>query len=172
MSRRYSVVILVIAVLFGGLWLYAARDDRRLRFEEVPGGGPVTVLSTEFQLESLQRTETVVDRSGTVWAPIQNAVLIRAIIGYDATAAEVPSGLLCSAELVGKEGIWWYPENITPADPRRSSSCEAGQVGAMEVIFEIPAAMVTSVRGVNLSVYDGVPGGPQEADRLLLATVD
>lgn len=171
MRRRYSIVILAVAVLFGALWLYAARDDRRLHYEEVPGGGPVTILAADFQLESLRRVETVVDRSGAVWGPMQNAVLIQATIGYDATAAEVPPGLLCTALLVGAEGIWWFPENITPADPRRSVYCEAGRAGAMEVVFEIPAAMTDSVRGVNLSVYDGVPGGTEEPDRLLLAEV-
>lgn len=171
MSRRYSAVILAVAVLFGALWLYAARDDRRLRFEEVPDGGPVTVLATTFRLESLQRIETVTDRYGAIWAPMPNAALIRATIGYDATAADVPPGLLCSAELVGAEGIWWYPESITPADLNRSAYCEAGRVGAMDVVFEVPAAMLGSVRGVNLSIYDGEPGGPQEPDRLLLAGV-
>lgn len=171
MSRRYSVVILALAVVFGTLWLYAARDDRRLRFEEVPDGGPVTILGTRFELESLQPVETVVDRSGAIWAPIENAVLIRATIGYDATAADVPPGLLCSSLLAGAEGVWWYPESITPADPGRSGYCDAGRAGAIEVIFEIPAAMMASVRGVNLSVYDGVPGGAQEPDRLLLAAV-
>ncbi|MGC3956233.1 MAG: hypothetical protein QM804_18660 [Propionicimonas sp.] len=171
MSRRYTLTVLAVAVLFGWLWLAAAQDDRRLRFQEVPEGGPVTILATEFQLESLQRVDQVNDRWGEVRLPLPKAVLVRATVGYDATGADVPSGLLCTVVLSGPAGIWWYPESVTPADPAKETFCEAGRVGALEASFEIPAAMVDQVRGVNLSVYDGVPGGPLEPDRLLLSPV-
>lgn len=171
MRRRYSAAIVAIALVFSALWLYAAQDDRRLSYEEVPGGGPVTILGAVFTLESLQQTETATDSWGTIWGPLPNAVLVRATIGYDATAAEVPPELHCTADLVGAGDAWWSAENMEPVDQSHSQYCEAGRDSAIELVFEVPATMIGSVRGVKLSVYDGAALGELVPDRLLLSPV-
>lgn len=171
MRSRLVVVSLALAVVFSALWPWAARNDRRGDYREVPPGEQVTLLHADFTLASLRRVDRVTDAWDGDFGPTANAVLVQATIAYDATAADAPPEILCTMSLVGEGGNQWTPESITSPEGEPGEYCTGGESGEFRQTFEIPAAMAGQVRGVGLSVFDGTVGGESVPDHLLLGSV-
>lgn len=171
MRSRLVAVSLALALVLAAGWLYAARNDRRGDYQQVAAGAPVVLEQASFRLTGLERVDSVTDSSGTTYRAIAGAVLLRATIAYDATAAAVPAGLLCSMQLVGQGAEVWYPESILFPDGA-DTGCTAAQRSSFVAHFEIAAWKVGQVRGVGLHVFDTDDSGSSAPEQLLLGGVE
>lgn len=167
MSSRLLAISIAVALLFSGWWLFAARNDRRTVYLEVPAGESGHWAGLSLTAAGLTQQPRITDRYGNERVAVEGATFVVARIDYDVEGVDPEVEVICSATLQGEGQVSWISLIHTPADDQVSATCDRNGTGTMEALFEVPVRLLPTVAGVGLSV---TAVGSEESQDILLET--
>jgi hypothetical protein len=141
---RVLATALAAAVAFSGLWVVRSNAGAPAPVP-VPEQAVGTAGGATWQLDGIGVVETMGSGSSTT-EPVPGAVFVVARFRFRSDDPE----LYCSVRLVGDRREWTTLLHL-PADPDTSAGCDGRPDGTAEVAFQIPAAAVAEVQGVEIA---------------------